>query len=255
MPFPIKPLETHLDGSCDKCGTLHPSSCVCLVQPLTDGVQRACQYRVCTALATLLYTRFNESARVCRKHAIAIEQDYSKHMHHAPDCRCSRCDTDVTPAALDNVGPTKPGFGTGETLRPTDSLPCARCGVVTPAGKVGHLCDNPEPQAPACCPAEDNRMIGFGENSVTYRCQSCGNTWVEPVSRPKDHTLVGPHPFKYVAPTQDSVVRLSHVRTACAGLYDLIMRDVPAGKYRDQAEAALDVVSAMANKAIVMGQE
>lgn len=62
------------------------------------------------------------------------------------------------------------------------------------------------------------------------------------------------HPFKYVKPTDASIVCLSEVRDRCADLYDVLMK-LPANKYRDQAEAALDVVSAMANKAIVMGQE
>jgi len=68
-------------------------------------------------------------------------------------------------------------------------------------------------------------------------------------------SYAGRHPHDYQAPTQADVAAITAVRAQVKKLYDTIVESTPIGHYRDAALLQLDIVSALANKAIVMGPE
>lgn len=62
------------------------------------------------------------------------------------------------------------------------------------------------------------------------------------------------HPFVYVAPTEESVKELSHIRMLYKSLYDVIMT-LPNGRYRALAITHLESSNMWLNKHIVFSQE
>ena len=63
-----------------------------------------------------------------------------------------------------------------------------------------------------------------------------------------------PHPFEYVAPTEESVLKIRKVRDAMKELHDLLLATIPTGAERTLAVRKLEESSMWANKAIVFGQ-
>ena len=62
------------------------------------------------------------------------------------------------------------------------------------------------------------------------------------------------HPFEYVAPTKESVEKITTLRAAMKGVHDLIVEEIPAGAERTLAIRKLEESSMWANKAIVFTQ-
>lgn len=63
-----------------------------------------------------------------------------------------------------------------------------------------------------------------------------------------------PHPFEYVAPTEESVEKIRQVRNAMKHLHDMIVAVIPASAERTLAIRKLEESSMWANKAIVFTQ-
>lgn len=63
----------------------------------------------------------------------------------------------------------------------------------------------------------------------------------------------GKHPHDYQRPTPEQVADISTIRNKVKELHDTIESVCPKGEYRVDALKHLDVVSAIANKAVVMG--